>query len=136
MPNLLPPQADAVREAGRDAGLAVEFYDGVACGVAPGVPFLDQLARLAGFELLALADGLVGAEERVVESGGEGVEGWEALGVCEELVAEEGEGLFHVRGEEGFAGREWSGCCSLESGGGSGGVRKLPLGVLRCRLEV
>jgi len=77
VPNLLPPQADAVREAGRDAGFAVAFDDGVARGVAPGEPVLDQEAGLAGFEVFALADGLVGAEEGVVESGGEGGEGWE-----------------------------------------------------------
>jgi hypothetical protein len=152
-PDLLLPQADAERERGRDAGLAVLLHDGVACSVAPGLPVLDREARFAGFELGALLEGLVGAEERVVESGCEGVEGGEVGGVGEELVAEEGEGLFHVRGEDGFAG--WgvegsgfleggrldsgslgsdsleSGCLEsgcLESSGGSGGGRRLVCG--------
>jgi hypothetical protein len=115
-PDLLLPQADAERERGRDAGLAVLLHNGVACSVAPGLPVLDREARFAGFELGALLEGLVGAEERVVESGGEGVEGGEVGGVGEELVAEEGEGLFHVRGEDGFAGWGVEGSGFLEGG--------------------
>ena len=44
---------------------------------------------------------MVSAEEGVGEPGGERGEGWEGGGVGEELVAEEGEGSLHVRGEEG-----------------------------------
>lgn len=63
-------------EVGGDAGVAVELDEGVACLVAPGPPLLDRVARLAGLELLALLIGLVVAEERVVEPGGDAVEGW------------------------------------------------------------
>ena len=97
MPDLLLPQADAVDEVCGNADVAVALDDGVAFLVAPGPPLLDRVARLAGFELLALLVGLVVAEERVLESGSDAVEGWKAFRVGKQLVAEEGEGHFHVR---------------------------------------